>query len=268
MIILLWARSRQGSFRLHTRISEPPSKNLQGTHPSKLEIQGSQSTEVSHSQQSLRYSHIIWDWNGTLLDDLQLCLRIINSLLSERQLPAVSKEKYLEVFGFPVRDYYQKLGFDFSLEPFEDISTEFIQAYEAGRPDCPLMAGAAETLRGISEAGITQSILSASKQDYLIKAVDDYGINGIFSAIHGLDDHHASGKLDIATAFMAESNLEPSRTLFIGDTLHDAEIARTIQVDCWLIPNGHQSRQRLARLDLPLVESLPKVTELVISTWL
>ncbi len=202
------------------------------------------------------YAHIIWDWNGTLLDDLSLCLEIINNMLDKNFLPPVSRADYLGVFGFPVRDYYQKIGFTFEEEPFEVISTEFIAAYEKGRPNCPLMPGTRETLEFLSVTSYTQSILSASKQTYLNKAILDYGIKDYFISINGLDNHHAAGKFDLAKEFMTAQDLNPNSVLLIGDTLHDAEIAASLSVDCWLIPNGHQSRQRLESAGLPILDSL------------
>ncbi|MCJ7716174.1 MAG: HAD family hydrolase [Anaerolineales bacterium] len=207
------------------------------------------------------YSHIIWDWNGTLLDDLNLCLTIINTLLAKYNLPPISSEKYLEVFGFPVIEYYRILGFNFDDIPFEIISTEFITAYENERPNCQLMTGALETLKILSSSGYTQSILSASRKDFLTKAVRDYGIQDYFLAINGLDNHHASGKLDLAREFIKAQNLDPTTVLFIGDTMHDAEIASELGVDCWLIPTGHHSRQRLESAGVPIMESLANISE-------
>ena len=209
------------------------------------------------------YAHIIWDWNGTLLDDLNLCLEIINNLLSKNHLPAVSRDNYLAIFGFPVQDYYQNIGFDFEKESFEVISTEFINAYEKGRPNCPLMLGTREILEFLSITGYTQSILSASKQTYLNKAVLDYGIKDYFISINGLDNHHAAGKFDLAKEFMINQDLAPNTILLIGDTLHDAEIAASLSVDCWLIPNGHQSRQRLESAGLPILNSLSSLANLI-----
>jgi len=207
------------------------------------------------------YSHIIWDWNGTLLDDLNLCLEIINALLKKYHLPPLSTAKYLALFGFPVKDYYRKIGFNFENLSFEIISTEFIAAYENGRPNCQLMSGALETLETLSNIGYSQSILSASKKDFLAKAVQDYGIHDYFLAINGLDNHHAAGKLDLAQDFMKVQNLDPKTTLLIGDTLHDAEIADKLDVDCWLIPHGHHSRQRLESARVPILESLINISE-------
>jgi phosphoglycolate phosphatase len=69
---------------------------------------------------------IIWDWNGTLLNDLDFCISTINILLKKRELPLLNHYSYKEVFSFPVKDYYQAVGFDFSKEDFAIPAQEFI----------------------------------------------------------------------------------------------------------------------------------------------
>ena len=171
------------------------------------------------------YQHIIWDWNGTLLDDVSFCVDIINGLLAKRLLPGISREYYREVFTFPVRKYYEKIGFDFSVEPWEKVSTEFITIYEAKRNRCHLMPGAVQTLECVSSMGLTQSILSASKQTYLLKAIDEYDLNGTFTAINGLDNHHAASKVAIGKSFIENQDLDQASILLVGDTVHDAVVA-------------------------------------------
>jgi len=171
-------------------------------------------------------------------------------------MPSVTQEYYLDVFGFPVRDYYKKIGFDFSIEPFETVSTLFINAYEAGRPNCKLMKGTKEILSKIKRTGVSQSILSASKKVYLDLAVAEYNLEDYFLSIHGLDNHHAAGKLSLAKAYLADSKLDPKTVLLVGDTLHDADIAKDLGINCCLIPNGHQNRNRLTSAGVPIHNSL------------
>ncbi len=204
----------------------------------------------------LNYKHIIWDWNGTLLDDVWLCVEIINAMLAKRNLAPVSRDGYREAFTFPVQDYYQKLGFDFEREPFETISTEFISQYEDRRSECSLMHAAPETLATVSQLGLTQSVLSASKKSYLKQALEEYGLSRTFMTVDGLDNHHATSKVEQGKNFIAYSNLLQSQILLVGDTIHDAEVASAIGTDCCLIPNGHQSRKRLATCGVPLIGSL------------
>ncbi|MCJ7554278.1 MAG: HAD family hydrolase, partial [Ignavibacteriaceae bacterium] len=74
--------------------------------------------------------HIIWDWNGTLFNDVVLCKDIMNNILKRFDLPLLSLEKYREVFTFPVEDYYKKAGLDFNITPFEILGKDFMDEYE------------------------------------------------------------------------------------------------------------------------------------------
>ncbi len=205
--------------------------------------------------QNFEYKHIIWDWNGTLLDDSWLCLRIINDILRKRNMPKISPENYQKIFGFPLIEYYNKLGFDFSIEPFSKISTEFIVKYEKHRAECKLRAGALKILKNIHKRGISQSIISASKQTYLDEDIDRFNIRNMFMSVIGLDDHYAFSKVDIAKAWISKINIDLHKIALIGDTIHDYEVAETIGVDCYLIPSGHQNYQRLEICNANMIES-------------
>ena len=73
----------------------------------------------------MKYKHIIWDWNGTLLNDSYLCVQILNESLRKRNIPEITVEKYREKFLFPIKTFYESIGFDFDKEPFENSNTEF-----------------------------------------------------------------------------------------------------------------------------------------------
>ena len=97
----------------------------------------------------MEYRHIIWDWNGTLLDDVWLGVASVNVLLERRGQPTLTIESYRRHFDFPVRDYYERVGFDFETEPFEEAAVEFIAEYEARRAECRLHDDAEDTLRSM-----------------------------------------------------------------------------------------------------------------------
>ena len=79
-----------------------------------------------------KYNHIIWDFNGTLLDDAWLCVEILNDLLEKRKMPLITPALYGRIFDIPVIDFYEKIGFDFSIESFEIVGTEFITLIPPG----------------------------------------------------------------------------------------------------------------------------------------
>ena len=121
------------------------------------------------------------------------------------------------------------------------------------------MAGTQDILAHAASLGISQSILSASKGSYLARAVVEYGIDGFFNSVQGLDNHQAAGKLDLARVYLNSSSLDPADILLVGDTTHDGEIARALGLKCFLIPNGHQGRTRLEKTGLPIINSLDEL---------
>ncbi|NOZ08899.1 MAG: HAD hydrolase-like protein [FCB group bacterium] len=209
------------------------------------------------------YRHIIWDWNGTLFDDAWLCLESMNKVLARRNMPPLTRERYVEIFEFPVINYYRKLGFDFEQEPFEISGSEFIREYNARHHLPGLQEGAREILQVMVDRGLTQSLLSAQQQETLDELIDHREIRSFFTGIIGLDNHYAYSKVKRGQAWMAALPCTPAEVLFVGDTLHDAEVAASLGCDCVLIPGGHQSPARLARAGVPVLSALREVEEVV-----
>jgi phosphoglycolate phosphatase len=207
----------------------------------------------------MKYRHIVWDWNGTLLDDAGFCLSVMNGMLKRRGLPGMSLAFYKSVLEFPVITYYEKIGFDFSYAPFEDASDEYVSAYQAGWHGCALQRGALDTMRELKARGVGQSVLSASKQDYLEEQLQYYGVPGLLDAATGADNHHGRGKIELAREHLHALGLSPEGVLFVGDTQHDAEVAAAAGCDCLLVSFGHYARERLSCLDLPLAEDFSDV---------
>jgi phosphoglycolate phosphatase len=192
-----------------------------------------------------RYRHIIWDWNGTLLDDLELTIDIMNGLLRPRKLPLLDRSRYHALFDFPVRKYYEKLGFDLVGETFEQLSVEFIEAYDRRRWEARLHAGAEDLLRDVLAAGVSQSILSAYRHSTLCEIVEHFGLTSRFVRLNGLDNIYAHSKVELGRAWVAELALAPDQILLVGDTLHDFEVAEALGIDCVLVANGHHPAERL-----------------------
>jgi len=212
------------------------------------------------------YRHIIWDWNGTLLDDLDYSIGVMNRLLDRRGLPELDRTRYHAVFDFPVRDYYARLGFDPTTNSFEALSAEFITAYDAHRLECPLQPDTSRMLAAVQTAGLTQSILSAYRHETLLEIVGYFGLTRYFAHLAGLDNIYAHSKAALGRIQLGKLGLRPQEILLIGDTLHDLEVARELGVDCVLIAAGHHPAEKLRRhhhrvlgslAELPSVPGLP-----------
>jgi len=193
----------------------------------------------------VRFEAIIWDWNGTLLNDVHIAIESINQLLRDRKLIPLNLERYLDVFMFPVQDYYEQIGFDLKNEPFEISASQFIAIYNKAVDDCGLHEDVIPLLSRLQQRGYRQFILSAMEQQTLEKTVNDNGISSFFEDLCGLSDHYAKSKVENGKSLILERGLDPERTLLIGDTTHDYDVALAIGCSCVLIAQGHQSKERL-----------------------
>jgi len=193
----------------------------------------------------MKIKHIIWDWNGTLLNDNWLAIIAINILLKRYKLPLITLEKYLAVFAFPVIDYYENLGFDFDKTPFSIVGTEFIDEYTNRMYEAKLHEGSIETLKYFSENGISQSLLSAAKQKMLDDLMRYHDLEKYFYKVCGLTDHYANSKVEAGKSLIENLDCIPTEAIMIGDTLHDAEVADEIGTQCALIGQGHATYDRL-----------------------
>lgn len=208
----------------------------------------------------MKYTHIIWDFNGTLFADIDAGIVSVNTMLAERGIKTIqSVEEYREIFRFPVIDYYRDLGFDFDAEPFDVLAPIWIDLYNKNSANAPLQEGALETLQAFQALGIPQLLLSATEINMLRGQLDTLGITEYFDEIMGLDNIHAHSKKAIALDWL--ERMPSARPLFIGDSLHDAEVASALAADCVLVANGHQSRQRLEESGYPVFSSLPNMLE-------
>lgn len=204
---------------------------------------------------------IIWDWNGTLLNDAEMAVATMNGMLAKRGLPLLTIESYKDIFTFPVKEYYQKIGFDFEVEPFEIPALEFIERYNQLVGECSLHNDSVRVLNHFREKGITQLILSAMKQETLDDCLAHYEISHFFDHVSGLDDHYAHSKLENGLTLIKELGLNPEELLLIGDTIHDYEVATEMGCRCILIANGHQSHELLTSTGVLVLSGLKQLLD-------
>ena len=189
--------------------------------------------------------HVIWDWNGTLLDDVQACVDAINILLERRSLPPVNPERYTEIFGFPVQNYYRTLGVDLDSEDWDSLAREFHDAYASTARNAALRRGALDTLAQIRSDRVPMSVLSASERSILETMLAQRRVSSFFEHVYGLSDLYARSKLHLGRRLLSELSVPPGAILLIGDTTHDFEVARELACRCVLVAGGHQAKARL-----------------------
>lgn len=212
---------------------------------------------------NLKYDYIIWDFNGTIFDDVQIDIDSLNVLLEKRGLPVVnSREEYKEGFMFPIKQWYVNRGFDFEKESFDDVAVEWLDTYLSREPEAGLVKGVAETLEFFRKMNVKQVIISASEISMLRRQLKMLGVEEYFEEILGLDNYYAAGKKGIALEWRKKH--PNSKLLFLGDTDHDYFVAEAIEADCVLISEGHQSADKLRQMPgvMAVLESQSDVVKL------
>lgn len=190
----------------------------------------------------MKIQNIIWDWNGTLLNDVEYCYQIVSQLALQNSVPPFTIQEYLDSFGFPVEGYYRSLGFTFEKKSFSQISGDFIDLYLKNIDTIRPYPLAQQTLK-ICQSQYRQFLFSAYQDKRLQELVQTIGLNSFFDKIQGISNDLAESKQNLFKNIFQE--ISPKSTLMVGDTLHDAEIAASYNSNCILISHGHQNHQRL-----------------------
>lgn len=213
----------------------------------------------------MKYKYIIWDWNGTILDDLQINFEVENALLSRRGRNLIKDlEEYQEKFQFPIIKFYESLDFDLENEKFEDIAREYVLEFDERFYELEIFPDAESVIREFKYKGIEQIILSQTEQRWLEKQVRVHDIDYLFTELLGAKDIYVKGKVAIALEWITRNDIDTAQVLMVGDTLHDFEVAENIGCDCILIARGHQSKERLLETGVPVLDSIEEIRRMVI----
>lgn len=203
--------------------------------------------------------HVIWDWNGTLVNDVDLCVDILNQVLAAHCLPPISLNDYRKTFFFPVARFYQTLGLPSSGPQYEKLAGDYIKAYRERFKECGLNPGALENVRALSDLGVSQSILSAGAQQDVENFVSFYQLDQLVFWIDGANNVEANGKGDRAIDHLSRLDCDAKEVLLIGDTLHDLEVANLLGCQCLLFSGGHTEELKLLEATHHIIRSLSEV---------
>lgn len=211
----------------------------------------------------MRYKYIFWDWNGTLIDDVQNALSCVNEMLEEMGRKSITLREYYSYIETPIVGFYRRL-----LAPeepdFEKISKDFHTNYEKNLPETYLASGAKDVLSSLKERGAKHYIITASHTDEATSLTKRFGIGEYFEEILGADDNYAESKTQRAIDFFNKKGIPQGDALFVGDTLHDLEVANALGIDCVLVSYGHQGKKALFESGCFVVDTLKEVENIIL----
>jgi phosphoglycolate phosphatase len=194
-----------------------------------------------------KYDVIVWDWNGTLLDDHQVCTDNFNRCISRQNIAPISSSHFRSIYRHPIIDMYLDVGFKFDQSySFADLSIDWYNYYQQSIDDAALFPQVVPLISSIKESGKLQIVCSALEDKYLATQVARHKISNIFHKISGHHDLEAESKVDRGVGLIKPHLDAGKSVVMIGDSSHDAEVARAAGCDCILLASGHESEDRLS----------------------
>jgi len=208
---------------------------------------------------------VVWDWNGTLLDDNHAVLAAVNSVCAQYGRAAVTLEEWRAVFSRPIVACYEKvLARSLTEADWDVIDRYYHSAYRLELDTCGLAAGVPDLLHEWRDAGRTQSLLSMWFHDELVPLVGKLSLTDLFERVDGLRGYNMGGS---KTAHLIEhltaQQLDPADVVVIGDVVDDAEAAAQAGAQCVLVTTGMMSRSRLETAGVPVTDSIPEALALI-----
>lgn len=208
------------------------------------------------------YRNVIWDWNGTVVDDVGIALDAVNDMLRQEYRPQIDIEQYRRAMNTPILLFYKEF-FDLEKTSFDWVASYFQEYYAAHCGELFLHEGIHEFLLELQGQGCRQIVLSSSRKDIIEGYAAHFGVEKYFEAILGADDLLAGSKVERAVDYFAAHGIRSEETVMIGDTVHDFEAASELGVDCILLDCGHQDRERLERCGCPVCHDVDEIRKFI-----
>jgi phosphoglycolate phosphatase len=185
---------------------------------------------------------IIWDWNGTILNDVDNNINAVNTILQKGNLSVISKEEYRKKIKIPIKQFYNDIGLNTNdPETYSLITNDYWEYYNMGyKNNTKINDGIENILNKLKENNINNYLLSATQHDELIKQVKDKGMEIYFKDIIGNNNYEVKSKLEKAQELIKNENMKITNTILVGDMINDYELAEELGIKCILYSNGHQ----------------------------
>ncbi|MFG2941728.1 HAD family hydrolase [Streptomyces sp. NPDC048282] len=208
-------------------------------------------------------AHIVWDWNGTLFHDNDAIIGATNAASAELGLAPITLEQYRALYCVPVPKFYERLMGRLPTDTEWEVMDEIFHRYYAEhRGLCGLTDGAAELLAGWRSAGRSQSLLSMYVHDELVPLVRGFGIEPHFVRVEGRVGPSGGSKAEHMVRHLRRlGDVEPGRTVVIGDAADDAVAAHAVGAKAVLYTGGSHGRASLEEVGVPVVDSLAEAVE-------
>lgn len=211
----------------------------------------------------MKYKNILWDWNGTILNDTPVAFEATNILLEKYGYPTITLEYYRDNIDTPIVNFYSKI-FDLNKHDMQMLDDEWGVLYNQLSDKIRLHKGVKELLRFFAAENCNQVVLSAFRTEEITKYARKFSVEKYFEDILGTQNIVMESKTMRGRRYMKEHKFAPEQTLYIGDTVHDCDTALALEVDCVLFSGGQQSPNLLQQCGVPVFDSFAEIKNQII----
>lgn len=215
---------------------------------------------------SLPMRHVIWDWNGTLADDLPTVVDCVNISLASIGEPPIVADDYRRHYTRPVRLFYDRLlGREITDTEWASIDVTFHDAYADAALRVPLAEDARAAIAAVAAAGASQSILSMWWHDSLVSEVSRHELEPLMIRVDGNTKDAGETKQRLLEIHLRDLATDNSAVL-VGDALDDAHAALSIGIPVVLFNGGSHYRSELEELGVPIADSLLQAAKIALKS--
>lgn len=187
------------------------------------------------------FRNLIFDWSGTLVDDLGPVIEATNAVLEKYDLPPLDREGFRRRFRLPYREFYTEV---LPHVPLEELEAHFRPAFDAAVAPVTVLPHAREKLEWCAALGIRTFVLTSMDAVAFERQLEDFGFRELFEATYaGVLD-----KREVIHRILETHGLDPTETAFVGDMTHDVETARHGGILSIAVLTGYNHPEILARV--------------------
>ncbi len=207
-------------------------------------------------------SYVVWDMNGTLIDDVYTAVLSVNDGFSKVGIKPTCVSEYRENMDMPIYKYYEKHA-DLKKIPMSFFSKEYLDGYERYADTIKEGEHALFTVRELFKAGVPQCVVSSFEQGRLLSLAERFGFSPYMDGLYGASDVACVGKTERGVSVLREKGISPENAVVVGDMAHDFEMASAMGARCLLYSKGHQSEKALYACGAPVINDLREVLKYV-----
>jgi phosphoglycolate phosphatase-like HAD superfamily hydrolase len=206
----------------------------------------------------VKASHVVWDWNGTLLNDNHAVLAAVNEVCAGFGRPGLNWGEWQAAYARPMRvSYEQILQRALDEEEWARVDKLYHERYDALLHTCELASGTLDVLRACTDSGRTQSLLSMWFHARLTPTVEQYGLTTYFTRVDGLSGDVGGGsKAESLVRHLEAQQLDPASVVLIGDVVDDGLAAQAAGTQCVLVSTGAMTTEALEATGAPVTDSI------------